>query len=313
MKRYFLHLAYNGTRYHGWQIQPNNVTVQAVMTERMSRLFGPDFSLTGAGRTDTGVHASQMVAHFDVEQAIPDCNALIVKLNSLFPADISVSDLYEVRSDAHARFDAVSRRYQYHFCLKKNPYKRQYCTRLYSCPDVEAMNQAAAKLLTYSDFTSFAKLNSNNKRTNNIPTITVFSKFLTNVENSGDSTVTIQYLAPCPKFKARLIGNGKIVVNEVDIDELSGIIATGNGTLTLSGNSKNASLSNTGTGTIQAEGLYADIVKCMMLGTGTTYCNVKDEISISGISSGKVYYRGNPTEVKKRSVGVKIIPLDNEE
>lgn len=157
------------------------------------------------------------------------------------------------------------------------------------------------------------QLNSNNKRTNNIPTITVFSKFLTNVENSGDSTVTIQYLAPCPKFKARLIGNGKIVVNEVDIDELSGIIATGNGTLTLSGNSKNASLSNTGTGTIQAEGLYADIVKCMMLGTGTTYCNVKDEISISGISSGKVYYRGNPTEVKKRSVGVKIIPLDNEE
>lgn len=142
MHRYFLHFSYDGGAYHGWQIQPNNVSVQAVMTERMSRLFGPDFSLTGAGRTDAGVHASQMVAHFDVAQPIADVKAMIDKLNSLFPADISVSDLYEVKPDAHARFDAVSRRYQYHFCLSKNPYKRFYATRLFSCPDVEAMNQA---------------------------------------------------------------------------------------------------------------------------------------------------------------------------
>ena len=157
------------------------------------------------------------------------------------------------------------------------------------------------------------QLNSDNKKINNIPSITVFSKFLTNVENSGDSTVTIQYLASCPKLKARLIGNGKIIANEIDINEISGSISTGNGTLTLSGNCKSANLNNTGTGTIQAENLFADIVKCKMLGTGSTFCNAKNELSISGMSSGKVYYRGNPSEVKKRSVGVKIIPLDNEE
>ena len=166
MHRYFLHFSYDGGAYHGWQIQPNNMTVQELMTERMSRLFGPDFSLTGAGRTDAGVHASQMVAHFDVSQPIADVKAMLDKLNSLFPADISVSDLYEVRPDVHARFDAVSRRYQYHFCLKKNPYKRQYSARLYSCPDVEAMNQAAAALFDYIDFTSFSKLHSDVKTNN---------------------------------------------------------------------------------------------------------------------------------------------------
>ncbi len=163
MHRYFLHFSYDGGAYHGWQIQPNNVTVQEVMTERMSRIFGEGFSLTGAGRTDAGVHASQMVAHFDVEQPISDCKAMLDKLNSLFPADISVSALYEVKPDAHARFDALSRRYQYHFALSKNPYLRHYSARLYSCPDVEAMNQAAAALFDYIDFTSFSKLHTDVK------------------------------------------------------------------------------------------------------------------------------------------------------
>ena len=166
MPRYFLDFSYDGGAYHGWQIQPNNMTVQQLMTERLALVFGPGFALTGAGRTDAGVHASQMVAHFDVEQPIADLPSMMVKMNSLFPDDIAVRELYQVRPDAHARFDALSRRYQYHFCLKKNPYKRQYSTRLYSLPDVEAMNWAAALLFEYRDFSSFSKVHTDVKTNN---------------------------------------------------------------------------------------------------------------------------------------------------
>lgn len=147
----------------------------------------------------------------------------------------------------------------------------------------------------------------------NIPTVTVYSKFLTKVENSGDSTVRVLNVASCPNFKARLIGNGRLIVKGIDVTHLDGSIDTGNGQLILYGKSESAKLSCTGTGTIQADELVSNDTKCVMLGTGTIGCQALTSLNVIGASSGKVYYKGNPEQIKKRSVGVKIIPLDNEE
>ncbi|MBQ2839545.1 MAG: DUF2807 domain-containing protein [Muribaculaceae bacterium] len=146
----------------------------------------------------------------------------------------------------------------------------------------------------------------------NLPTVTVYSKFLTKVENSGDSTVRVLNVASCPNFKARLIGNGRLIVKGIDVTYLDGSIDTGNGQLILYGKCESAKLSCTGTGTIQADELVSNDTKCVMLGTGTIGCQALTSLNVAGASSGKVYYKGNPEQIKKRSVGVKIIPLDNE-
>ncbi|MBR3765597.1 MAG: DUF2807 domain-containing protein [Muribaculaceae bacterium] len=146
----------------------------------------------------------------------------------------------------------------------------------------------------------------------NLPTVTVYSKFLTKVENSGDSTVRVLNVASCPNFKARLIGNGRLIVKGIDVTYLDGSIDTGNGQLILYGKCESAKLSCTGTGTIQADELVSNDTKCVMLGTGTIGCQALTSLNVVGASSGKVYYKGNPEQIKKRSVGVKIIPLDNE-
>lgn len=146
----------------------------------------------------------------------------------------------------------------------------------------------------------------------NLPTVTVYSKFLTKVENSGDSTVRVLNVASCPNFKARLIGNGRLIVKGIDVTYLDGSIDTGNGQLILYGKCESAKLSCTGTGTIQADELVSNETKCVMLGTGTIGCQALTSLNVVGASSGKVYYKGNPEQIKKRSVGVKIIPLDNE-
>ncbi len=173
MQRFFICFSYDGSAYHGWQIQPGDLSVQEVMTERMCRLFGPDFSLVGAGRTDAGVHASCMWAHFDLTDAQVEkycqkdgalCASLLKdKLDRMMPADIRVREVRPVRADAHARFDAVSRTYEYRFALTRNPFLRHYATFLPSLPDVEAMNRAAAILPDYTDFTSFSKLHTDTK------------------------------------------------------------------------------------------------------------------------------------------------------
>lgn len=146
----------------------------------------------------------------------------------------------------------------------------------------------------------------------NLPTVTVYSKFLTKVENSGDSTVRVLNVASCPNFKARLIGNGRLIVKGIDVTYLDGSIDTGNGQLILYGKCESAKLNCTGTGTIQADELVSNDTKCVMLGTGTIGCQALTSLNVVGASSGKVYYKGNPEQIKKRSVGVKIIPLDNE-
>ncbi|MDO4930491.1 MAG: tRNA pseudouridine(38-40) synthase TruA [Bacteroidales bacterium] len=162
--RYFIHLAYDGSAYHGWQVQPNAVSVQGKLNGALSTLLRQDIVTTGAGRTDAGVHAACMVAHFDAEGAV-DTRRLADKLCRLLPADIGVYGIRAVRPEAHARFDATSRTYHYHVYGRKNPFMRHYAVRLFFTPDYAKMNAAAAELLKATDFTSFSKVDSD-ARTN---------------------------------------------------------------------------------------------------------------------------------------------------
>ena len=120
--RYFIELAYNGTNYHGWQIQPDAITVQEVLENALSILLREKIQVMGAGRTDTGVHAKQLFAHFDIE-VIESISDLIFKLNSFLPKDISIQNIFPVKEDAHARFDALEREYKYLISLQKNPFQ----------------------------------------------------------------------------------------------------------------------------------------------------------------------------------------------
>ena len=161
--RYFLELSYDGTAYNGWQIQPHSPSVQEALQRGLSTILRTPTEVVGAGRTDTGVHASFYVAHFDVVQPIGSAADFCYHLNAVLPPDIAVSALKRVRDDAHARFDARLREYHYYVSPRKNPFTRDRACTL-TCPlDGTAMNEAAAELLRYEDFTSFAKLHSNNR------------------------------------------------------------------------------------------------------------------------------------------------------
>ncbi|MDY2915683.1 MAG: tRNA pseudouridine(38-40) synthase TruA [Alloprevotella sp.] len=163
MPRYFLRFSYDGTAYHGWQVQPNAMSVQQQLDRALTTLLRAEIHTTGAGRTDTGVHAACMVAHFDVETAIADLERMADKLNRLLPPDIAVSDLREVAPTAHARFDATARTYHYYVYMGKQPFLRHFATRLFFRPDFERMNAAAQILFEYTDFTSFSKLHTDVK------------------------------------------------------------------------------------------------------------------------------------------------------
>ena len=163
MARYFITLSYDGAAYCGWQRQPDMPTVQQAVEKALSTLLRCEVEVVGAGRTDTGVNASKYVAHFDVESPIADCGQLFYKLNLVLPQDIAVQQIRRVKDDAHARFDAVQREYTYFLSQSKNPFRRYSAWQYYVPLDVEAMNEAAKALLEWRDFTTFAKLNSNNK------------------------------------------------------------------------------------------------------------------------------------------------------
>ncbi|NDV45573.1 tRNA pseudouridine(38-40) synthase TruA [Paludibacter sp. 221] len=166
-KRYFLYCSYKGTAYHGWQVQPNGVSVQEVLTDALRTILrAPHLDIVGAGRTDTGVHAKMMVAHFDAKIVDFTLNDLCGKLNSFLPADIAVEKIAEVKPDAHARFDAVSRRYEYHVVLQKKVFTTDFAARIHHPLDFEKMNEAAAVLYEYRDFTSFSKLHTDVKTNN---------------------------------------------------------------------------------------------------------------------------------------------------
>ena len=165
MFRYFIYFSYDGAAYHGWQVQPNAITVQQVLEEALAKLVRQPVPLVGAGRTDAGVNAACMVAHGDFPCEI-DCAQLVYKLNKILPPDIAVSDVRRVKDDAHARFDALSRRYNYRVVTAKSPFARRYACRVLPGVDFEAMNRAAEILYEYTDFTSFSKLHTDVKTNN---------------------------------------------------------------------------------------------------------------------------------------------------
>lgn len=162
--RYFVWFGYDGTQYHGWQIQPNGVTVQSELQRCLSLLLREEISVTGAGRTDAGVHARRMAAHFDTDAAF-DVPLTVKKLNGLLPQDIAVYDIQPVAADLHARFSATSRTYHYYVHTQKSPFQRQFSLELHYQLDYALMNDAARMLMDYSDFGAFCKAGSDVKTT----------------------------------------------------------------------------------------------------------------------------------------------------
>jgi tRNA pseudouridine38-40 synthase len=162
-KRYFIELAYHGSAYHGWQRQPNAISVQQVLEEALSRLKRKNISLVGAGRTDTGVHARQMFAHFDLAEEIVNPQELVFLLNGFLKDDIAIRSIRRVQPDAHARFDATARDYEYHISTAKDPFNAPLHYYLKNSPDIELMNQAAKILLLHEDFQCFSRSNTDVK------------------------------------------------------------------------------------------------------------------------------------------------------
>jgi len=160
--RFFIYLAYDGTDYCGWQIQPNGRSVQEEINTALSTFLRQDILITGAGRTDAGVHARMMVAHFDFPDAL-DTQQIVFKLNRMLPQDIVIFNVAEVDPQAHARFDATYRTYRYYVTTRKDPFQRHYAWRLPMTLDYKKMNEAAQHLFDYTDFTSFSKLHTDVK------------------------------------------------------------------------------------------------------------------------------------------------------
>lgn len=174
--RYFIRLAYNGAPFHGWQRQPDAMSVQQKIEEVFSLILRREISITGAGRTDTSVNASEMYAHFDIAEPIADMYRFMHSVNHLLSPYIVVFELLPVVETAHARFDAVSRTYHYYVCHRRSPFSRDF---EWFCPsklDYDVMNKAASMLIGTHDFTSFSKLHTDAKT--NICTVTeaVWSK-----------------------------------------------------------------------------------------------------------------------------------------
>ncbi|RZJ72227.1 tRNA pseudouridine(38-40) synthase TruA [Flavobacterium sp.] len=160
--RYFLQFSYNGTLYKGWQIQPDALSVQETLQKALSVLLGETLEIMGAGRTDTGVHAKLMYAHFDTETYF-EIPFLVNRLNSFLPQDIAVFDIIPTHDDAHARFDATQRTYEYHVHQHKNVFLENLSFHHFRDLDVEAMNLAARQLLLHDDFECFSKVNTDVK------------------------------------------------------------------------------------------------------------------------------------------------------
>ena len=155
--RYFIELAYNGKNYHGWQVQPHSISVQEVINKAISTILRQEINIIGAGRTDAGVHASQMFAHFDVESPLSD--NFTYKLNAILPDDVVIFNTLLVHKDAHARFDANSRNYEYKIWLGRNPFLLETSWQLHHQQlNIELMNKAAAILYEYEDFECFSKV-----------------------------------------------------------------------------------------------------------------------------------------------------------
>jgi tRNA pseudouridine38-40 synthase len=167
MNRYFIEITFKGTNYHGWQLQPNATSVQAEIEKALKTLCRTGISTTGAGRTDTGVHARFFIAHFETDSLLPENRGdFLYKMNALLPQDIAIQDIYPVKPEAHARYSAISRTYKYTISRVKNPFCSESSWYYSGSLDIAVMNEAAGKLIAYTDFTSFCKLHSDVKNNN---------------------------------------------------------------------------------------------------------------------------------------------------
>jgi tRNA pseudouridine38-40 synthase len=161
-QRYFIELAYDGTNYHGWQVQDNAISVQEILNQALATILREPVETIGCGRTDTGVHARQLYAHFDSQSLVIGQQSLVKVvdgLNAILPYDIAVKRIVPVHADAHARFDAVSRSYEYHVHFEKDPFKIDKSWQLRDKPDIALMNAAARIIMEYTDFSCFSKSN----------------------------------------------------------------------------------------------------------------------------------------------------------
>ena len=167
--RYFIHLSFDGSRYHGWQIQPNGISVEGELERCLSTLLSAPIDVVGAGRTDAGVHARHMVAHFDAPDGagtlVADTSQLAYKLNRMLPPDIRISSIEEVADDMHARFSAKWRTYHYYLSLTPTPFNRHYTWLCHYNLDFPLMNEAASLLMQYDDFACFCKSHTDVKTT----------------------------------------------------------------------------------------------------------------------------------------------------
>jgi len=158
--RYFVELSYDGTPFHGWQVQKNAKTIQQWLNEALSTVSRREISTIGCGRTDTGVHARRFYAHMDCETPLDDLEGLAYHANRVLPPQIAIHRIFEVRPDDHSRFSAISRTYEYLITTRKDPFAYQRQLELREQFDLEAMNRACVLLKDYEDFTSFSKANS---------------------------------------------------------------------------------------------------------------------------------------------------------
>jgi len=163
LNRYFIEFSYDGSAFHGWQSQPNALSVQEVVQDGLSKLLKKKTSIIGAGRTDAGVHARQMYAHFNASIKEENLNDLVFLLNNYLPKSINIISLKNVRVTAHARFDAIERSYEYFISTAKDPFTNSYHYFLKNAPDINLMNEAAKSLLNYKDFKCFSKSNTDVK------------------------------------------------------------------------------------------------------------------------------------------------------
>ena len=162
--RYFIFFGYDGTNYHGWQIQPNANSVQQELQRALSILLRKEIEVVGAGRTDTGVHARNMAAHFEAEITM-ELDQLVYRLNRILPRDIAVYEVQEVNPEMHARFSATSRTYHYYIHTKKDPFERHYSLQMNYPLDFKKMNEAAQHFLQHEDYAAFCKAGGDNKTT----------------------------------------------------------------------------------------------------------------------------------------------------
>jgi len=223
-KRYFIELSYDGTPYHGWQTQPNGITVQACLDQALSTYFRQDITSLGCGRTDAGVHASQFFAHFDVQDLpLQTVVNAIGGLNSLLPYTIAIKRIFEVAPDAHARFDATAREYQYHIHFDKDPFKIDRSWLFKGKLDVAKMNEAAQLLLGFTDFSCFSKSKTQTFTNNCKITAAGFEQ-----DNDG-----LLFTIKADRFlrnMVRAIVGTLILVgkNDIDVDAVREIIASKN-------------------------------------------------------------------------------------